>query len=83
MAITKDSRTLAKSVRKKEKSYSEEEKRTLSIRLTEETIDKISSRVEKLKASGELPKKTTVSSYISWIMDCFAKEDIKSDGELC
>lgn len=77
-----DAKKFTQSVRKSETSFELEEKRTLSIRLTDSSVQRLEKRVDKLKKAGKLARKVTVSSYISSIVDYYALEELNEKGDL-
>lgn len=77
-----DNKKFLQSVKKSEDSFEFQEKRTLSIRLSDASIQRIEKRVDKLKKTGKLARKVTVSSYISSIVDNYALEELNEKGEL-
>lgn len=76
-----DNKKFEQSVRKNEK-IQEIEKKTVSIRLSAVAIEKIEKRVDKLKKLQRIPKKSTVSSYISNMIDSFANDTLSDKGDL-
>lgn len=67
---------------KKHEIVIDPEKRTVSIRLSALAIEKLEKRVDKLKRLNKIPKKSTVSSYISNMVDNFACESLNDKGDL-
>ena len=80
--MDKDLKKLKGSAKKYEKKLFEEEKKTLSIRVTPGAIEKISKRVTLLKANKEIPDKVTVPGYISKLIEEFASDGIGDKGIL-
>lgn len=78
----KDIQKFNQLVKNAEESVNEEEKKTLSIRLSATAIEKIEKRVDKLKKEKKLPRKYTVSSYISKMVDSFAIDSLNDKGDL-
>tara|TARA_Y100000590_G_scaffold469529_1_gene657936 strand:+ start:388772 stop:389041 length:270 start_codon:yes stop_codon:yes gene_type:complete len=78
----KEKSSLLLSVAESESDFLEVEKKTLSIRLTTTSVEKISKRVEKLKGEKMMPAKYTASGYLSKIIEDFVDSSIDLDGNL-
>lgn len=75
-----DKKKFEHSVKKNETIF-EIEKKTLSIRISAVAIEKLEKRVDKLKRQKKIPNKSTVSSYISNMVDSFASDVLSDKGD--